>query len=253
MSSIRISHTKKALPDPKNLHYRAWQLLVSATDADKTNGVDDDPNVFVMRTDRRANPGEDREVFSHVASLYEMNNHPISKADIPPKSVGFYRSSILKLDFQNTPDLDDALLAIKTDVNLLMKAASNGETEDSEVLGYHDIPDGEFNTFLYGVSGKEFGGLTGVDLALWSVEFKEAPAKGHAGSLIPDNEYIYIAYPADRGECLSFSLGGFETTAWSFDIQTHYDDATEQDQTFIIYRTDHKLGQYPGEINYEIS
>jgi len=257
MASVTLTFTTKALPDIQELDtrvYRAWQLYGSVTDAYETNGVDNDPNVFVMRTKRWA--GGDREVFSHVASLYEMNNLPESKADIPPKTVSMYRSSLLKLDFQNTIDLEAASADIKIDVDLLMRAASNGETQSDTVIGYDVTPDGELNTIYYGVSSKDFSGLVQLDVDAWSYDVIPGEARGHSGTLSPgavETEYIYVMYPADRGECTVFSLGGFSTTPWEFEVRVFNDQETGEDETFYLYRTHNKLGVSPGEITYAIS
>jgi len=252
LSSITITTTKDALSEHVS-QYRAWRLTVSATDAVKTNGATDDPNIFVMRTNRNVNG--DIEIFSHVSSLYEMNNLPDSdsKAEIPPKRPGMYRSSLIKFDAQNVIDLEDAIDLIKYDVDLLMRAAGNSSDATSEVFEYSPTPVDEFNTIRYGVSDKSINDLAQPDVNGFETAVSDSPTIGHSGSLTPDDEYIYILYPADRGICTTFSLGGFPTTAWSYITKEFYDSETESDQTFLVYRSDHKLGTYPEPVDYEIS
>jgi len=131
VSSIKLEYVVKALPGRQ---YRAWQLRVSALDA--LNGDDPgDVNVFVLRINKTVSG--DVDVFSHVASLYEMRNTPSSRADIPPKAPGFYRTSVLLLDFQNRHDVDSAIDAIRADVLKLMTALSSDSGESPVVV---DVP-----------------------------------------------------------------------------------------------------------------
>lgn len=137
MASVRLTYKVTGLPRTQEIlkcEYRAWRLECSVTEASETDGVEgtEDANIFVARTNRTAHPDNNVEVFSHVASLLEMNLLPVSKSDIEllppkmiPKTCGLYRTSMLKLDFANIIELLAAKVDIQREVDLLMRAATN--------------------------------------------------------------------------------------------------------------------------------
>lgn len=129
MSSVSLSYSIEAIPARQ---YRGWRLTASVTDPVLTDGTHSSPDIFVMKTSKEASG--DKEVFSHVATLWEMRNLPATKSDVPPKSNGFYRSSVLKLDFMSREAVDSAIPMLEADVNLLIYAASSPETVDSATI-----------------------------------------------------------------------------------------------------------------------
>jgi hypothetical protein len=131
VASVDITYKIEALP---RAGYRAWRLTASAINAVDTTGATDDPNIFVLKVKRRADEVED--TFSHVASLWEMNNTPSDRSDIPPKSAGFYRSSVLILDFNNKEALDLGIELLEHDVRLLLYAADGQDTVSEYTESY---------------------------------------------------------------------------------------------------------------------
>ena len=123
MSYIKVTLSIEAVPKQQS---KGWLLTVSATDNTETGSTTlSDGNVFVMRSTKSVYG--DREVFSHVASLWEMSNLPSNKVDVPPKSSGFYRSSIAKLEFNHINELNRAATLITDEVGRLITAS---ETRD---------------------------------------------------------------------------------------------------------------------------
>lgn len=267
MASVTLTFKTIGLPRAqasREYVYGAWRLECSATDAFETDGYTNtsDPNVFVIRTNQASHPDHDKEVFSHVASLYEMNNLPVSKSDaellppkLPPKVSSHYRSSLLKLDFMNTRDLEKAKADIQLDVDLLMSAASNESVLEEVSMGVETLAE-DVLTVRWGVSTQAMNSLTqstvdSFDSAIIGEEI------GHSGELSPgaiEHEYIYVMYPAELPECDVFELGGFTTTSWPSSILTFEDKefTPSVSRDYRIYRTNQKLGVFPGTISYDI-
>ena len=248
MSSIKITHTKTALPksNRKLDKYRAWGLTSSATEAVETDGTMDDPDVFVMRINKTALGN--RDVFSHVASLYEMTNLPSDSSDVPPKSGGMYRSSMLKMNFQNELDLDEAIENIDSDVRLLMYAAtSTVEVIESSITSSIG-PTLTFPYRYFGTSSVELASLSQADLD--GFESEEGNGEGHSGTVYPNDEYIYVVYPAIQGMCHSFVVDGFTTDPWVYRLESFLNpEGTGQD--YVVYKSTYKLQSTEGA-NYEI-
>ena len=267
MASVKLTFTTTSLPEAHDHHeqiYGAWRLLCSVTDANDTDGNGtNDPNIFVIRTDKTVDAANNREVFSHVASLYEMNNLPVSISDVkllppkmPPKVTGHYRSSLLKLDFMNTRDLEKAKVDIQRDVDLLMRASSNDAVSE-EVIVTAETLAGDALTVRWGVSSQAFNSLTPATIESFEYAVLEDGVVGHAGELSPggtENEYIYVMYPEELPECDTFKLGGFTTTEWPSSSITWLDTAVTPNiqRSFRVYRTNQKLGTYPETISYDI-
>lgn len=250
MASVSVKFTTKALYDVRK--YRAWSLSASVTDPVETNGVDNDPNIFVMKTSKGVSG--DREEFSHVASLYEMNNLPSSKSDVPPKTAGFYRSSLLELEFENSVTLDAAKESITSDVNLLINSASKRETVSTESVVSEAVPYNALSV-RFGVSDLSLNALnqTTVDGFSYSV-LEDEDDIGHSGTLSPNEEYIYVMYPAELDDCTFFSIGGFVTSDWP-KANLLFEDPLDPDRekrAFTVYRSNNKLGIYPGTVSYEL-
>lgn len=120
MSTIDLNITIKA---GTRAEYQSWKLVVSATDAETPEAGVPSNDIFVFAVTKWSTGEQHR--FSHVATLHDMQNLPRSRSDIPPKSTGYFRSSILELEFHNRPAVDRAIELITKGARLLMYAMTN--------------------------------------------------------------------------------------------------------------------------------
>ncbi len=102
------------------------------------------------------------------------------------------------------------------------------------------------NRTFYGVSSEEFGTLSNADILAMNAKWE---TKGDARSVALADEYIYVAYPEDRGDCTSFAVGGFGTSAWPKHTR-NVTNSSGSVESYIIYRANNK--QTSANISYDI-
>lgn len=119
---------------------RPWTLSVTVEPDE--NNPDADPNVFVYNA-RKAARINDTDMFSNVASLYDMNTIPIGEDQALPEEpptddyIPYYRINTVTLDLPDAWTMEHCWRTIKLDIKLLIReynSAHNLHVESEEVI-----------------------------------------------------------------------------------------------------------------------
>ena len=119
---------------------RPWTLSVTVEPDE--NNPDADPNVFVYNS-RKTVTVNDADMFSNVASLYDMNTIPVGEPQRLPEefpmhdNIPYYRTNTVTLDLPNMSVMERVWNIIRIDIRLLVKeynAAHDLHKESEEVI-----------------------------------------------------------------------------------------------------------------------
>lgn len=99
--------------------------MVTVVDAGREDG-DADPNIFVYQAADPADPILDADVFSNVASWYDMVTLPLEPAELEGETplqdaIPFYRTSSCTLDFITECDALAFVRTAKADIAMLVR------------------------------------------------------------------------------------------------------------------------------------
>lgn len=99
--------------------------MITVTDAGRTS-VEADPNIFVYQAADPADPILDADVFSNVASWYDMVTLPLEPAELEGETplqdaIPFYRTSSCTLDFITECDALAFVRTAKADIAMLVR------------------------------------------------------------------------------------------------------------------------------------
>ncbi len=103
-----------------------------------------------------------------------------------------------------------------------------------------------FNNRKYtGASTNEFSSMSNDDIIALTTEWE---TKGDSGEYYLTSEYIYVCYPASRGTCSSFSIGGFGSDTWPLDVR----NVTNSSGYVEMYNIYHSINKTSGNTAYDI-